>query len=335
MYRHSLVLGKFLPFHMGHKYLIDSALSQSDKVTLLVCTLETEPIDGNLRYDWIRRTYLDDSRLNIVHITENLPQEPKDNNDIIFWNIWTNLIMRECPTIGAVFTSEPYGDEIVKWLDKLHNKTIKHVCVDLKRHTVPISGTEMRKDVYNNWYHLPKVARPYFVKRICIIGAESVGKSTIVKKLAKWYDCPYVEEYGREYTKTYGAEVVTTQDISNIAAQQAYNEEQFAYASENGLMICDTNLIVTELFSNIYNGHCPLWVKEYNRTQKYDLYLLLNNDVPFVDDGIRQFEKIRDVHFNIIRNELYKRNENYVIIEGSDYDERVTQAVTEIDKLLK
>ena len=332
-FKHSLVLGRFCPFHNGHKFLIDSALSQSEKVTLLVCTLESEPIAGHLRYDWIRRTYLNEERLNIIHITEELPQEPKDNDDTIFWNIWTNLILRECPEIDSVFTSEKYGYEIVRWLDKLHNININHICVDLTRQIVPISGTKMREDVFNNWNYLPKVARPYFVKRICLVGAESVGKSTMAKKLSEHYKCPLVEEYGREYTEKNGAEIVTTNDISNIAAQQAYNEEQASYNSENGLIICDTNLIITEIFSEMYNEYCPLWIKEYNRTQKYDLYILLNNDVPFVDDGTRQFEKERDNHFERIRNELYKRNENYIIISGSDYKERLNNTIIHINNL--
>ncbi len=337
MYKQGLVLGKFLPFTLGHKYLIDSSLKQSDFLTVLVCTLESEPIPGYLRYDWIRETYnneIKSNKIKIVHVFDELPQESKDEFDLRFWNIWTSLILRECPTIDAIFTSETYGDNIADYMLKIHSKTIKHICVDLNRDIVPISGTRIRNNAFINWEFVPKTVRPYLIKKICIVGAESAGKSVMSDKLGEYFGCSVVHEYGREYCEKNGAVTVTTKDISIIAQQQLLNEDDAALNSTKGLMICDTNLMITELFSNMYNGSCPTWIKEYNRTQHYDLYLLLNNDVPFVNDGIRQFEDMRDKHFHMIREELYKRNDNYIIIDGDDYDERLSDAIEIIKNIL-
>ena len=49
---------KAMPFHLGHKYLIDTALKYSERVTVLVGTLPTEPIPGELRFNWVKNTYI-------------------------------------------------------------------------------------------------------------------------------------------------------------------------------------------------------------------------------------------------------------------------------------
>lgn len=54
IYKQAVIIGKFMPLHKGHMYLIQSAIKQSAKVTVLVCTLNSEPIPGNLRFQWVK-----------------------------------------------------------------------------------------------------------------------------------------------------------------------------------------------------------------------------------------------------------------------------------------
>ena len=37
--------------------------------------------------------------------------------------------------------------------------------------------------------------------RVCVVGAESTGKTTLCERLAKHYGGDYVPEYGRTYTE--------------------------------------------------------------------------------------------------------------------------------------
>lgn len=338
-YSKSLVFGKFLPFHDGHRHLVETAIEHSDIVELLVCTIKSEPIPGYIRYDWVKRIFKKEEKsgkLVIKHITDELPQYPKNEFDTDFWYMWTHLFDRELGDFDAVFTSEKYGDDVVYWMKKMLNKDIKHFCVDYDRQIVPVSGTKIRENPLEYWKFIPKVERPYFIKKVCIVGPESVGKTVMTRKLSNYYKCPPVYEYGREYCEKLGNPTnLTPIDFSNIASRQLLMEEESSYESENGLLICDTDTIITEIFSYMYYGGCPEWIRKVNRAQKYDLYLLLTDEVPYVQDGTRLFEKERNDHFHVIRREIHKRGLNYKMISGNDYDNRIEQAKKHIDYLIQ
>ena len=78
-----LVLGKFLPPHAGHVYLIETARRQCDDLSIVVGTLAREPIAGALRALWMRALFPD---LRVLHLTDDNPQEPSEHPR--FWEIW-------------------------------------------------------------------------------------------------------------------------------------------------------------------------------------------------------------------------------------------------------
>lgn len=337
-YKKGLVLGKFAPLHNGHIHIINTALENSDIVELLVCSIISETIPGYIRYDWAKRifaTEVKSGNLIIKHIIDEVPQEPKNEFDTDFWHIWTHLLYREMGNFDAIFTSESYGDDIVYWMKKMLDIDIEHFCVDIDRKTFPICATDIRTNPLKYWSSIPKIERPYFIKKICIVGPESVGKTTMTQILSKEYDCPAVWEYGREYTEKLGSpKTLASIDFSNIASRQLFNEEEASYKSENGLLICDTDLIITEIFSYLYCDSCPEWIRKINRVQKYDLYLLLTDEVEYVQDGTRHFKEVRNDHFHVIRRELHKRDVNYKIISGGGYDDRVQKAKKYINEII-
>ena len=146
------LLGKFMPVHRGHMHLIEIAKSRVDHLTVLVCTLQREPIPGNLRCQWVRDLYPD---VNVQHFAEDVPQTPVEHPD--FWNIWRNVIRRYVP-VGPdfVFTSETYGDKLAEILGA------RHVCVDLKRETFPVSGSAVRSHPEAYWSFIPPSVQAYF-----------------------------------------------------------------------------------------------------------------------------------------------------------------------------
>jgi HTH-type transcriptional regulator, transcriptional repressor of NAD biosynthesis genes len=152
--RTGLVLGKFMPLTTGHCYLIDAALNHVDRLTILVCSLRREPIDGHLRYRWVKETY---PQCNVVHVTDELPSYPHEHPD--FWDLWKALILRYAPEVDMVFTSEEYGDKLAETLG------CRHICVDLARTTVPISATMVREDPLRYWQYIPPAVRPYYAGR--------------------------------------------------------------------------------------------------------------------------------------------------------------------------
>ena len=130
---HGLVLGKFLPCHAGHAYLIETARRAVDELTVLVCSIAREPMSGVQRYEWVREAHPD---CRVIHVAEEVPRSPEESPD--FWPIWTDLIHRYAGPVDRVFTSETYGDELAARLNATHT------CVDLPRKMFPVSGTAIR-----------------------------------------------------------------------------------------------------------------------------------------------------------------------------------------------
>ncbi|MEK6970395.1 MAG: AAA family ATPase [archaeon] len=217
---------------------------------------------------------------------------------------------------------------------------IQYFPINRSRKLVPISGTAMRKNPMKHWKYLPKVVRNYYVKRICIVGPESVGKSTLTEELAKHYNTVYVEEYGRtlleEYMRnqSYKGGEIHYEDISAIARGQLASENALAQQA-NKLLFCDTDLNTTVYWSNYFFKKCPSWVEKTAEKSKYDLYLLLDGDVPWVQDGTRVMHNKEDRKKNVEwwKTKLENKGIPYLLLRGS-WEERFLCATKAIDKLL-
>ena len=329
-YNDGLVLGKFMPPQNGHLYLIDTAASQCKTLHVMICSLEKEPIRGELRYLWLKEIYKKKPNVRIIWCRDENPQYPNECTTVDeFYNqYWVPTVYKHIKKLDVVFTSEEYGDEFGKYLG------VPHVMVDQPRSHYAVSGTAVRTDPYNNWKFIPRVVRPYFTKKVVIMGPESVGKSTLIKKLSVEYDTYYVEEYGRTYTEISGTHSFTNQDFINIAEGHIESINETINKGEKVIFV-DTEAMTTKIFGEMYLGDefDPTKLDKIIKNQTFDLYLLLNIDVPWVDDGTRDFPHKRKEHFERIKKELEDNKIPYVLISGSDYQERFEKAVNQINKL--
>lgn len=308
-YKKGFVLGKFLPPHHGHLYMIRSAMQLCEELTVLVCTIKKEPIDGLLRFTWMKALL---PEANVIHVTDEVPSYPHEHEQ--FWEIWTALLKREIhPETEVFFSSEEYGFEVAEHLG------ITHRMIDKERLQVPVSGTAIRNDPHTHRDFIPDIVKPYFIKKIVLTGPESTGKTTMAQKLADHFKTNWVEEYGREYFVTNGG-IFGIEDISNIANGQIKLEDD-AVLKANQMLFYDTDLIVTSIWSEIYFKTCPEEVISKSYERPADLYLLMDIDIPWEDDGTREFPHLREWHFNRIKEELENRKLNYVIISGN-FEER-------------
>lgn len=300
-----LVLGKFLPYHAGHAHLLRTARATVDELVVLVCSIEREPIPGALRYRWVRDAHPD---CRVVHVAEEVPQAPDDDPD--FWPIWVDLITRHAGRVDRVFTSESYGDELGRRIGAVHT------LVDPERRTVPVSGTVIRTAPLDHWELIPRVVRPYYARRVALLGTESTGKTTLAERLARRFETTWVREYGREYCETRPAMSLTLPDFEAIAWGQATLEDDAALDA-NRLLICDTELHTTATWSDIVLDTRPSWLTDAARARRYDLLLLLDDDVPWVSDGMRVLRERRAEHTHLLREELEAAGRSYVTLSGS------------------
>jgi NadR type nicotinamide-nucleotide adenylyltransferase len=114
--------------------------------------------------------------------------------------------------------------------------------------------------------------------RIAITGPESTGKSTLSEALARYYKTVFVSEYAREYIDQLDRDY-SFDDILAIARGQLKREQELA-AKGNKFIFCDTELIVTRIWSLHRYGKCHDWIDEQIAKRRYDLYLLCNVDLP-------------------------------------------------------
>ena len=330
-FKKGLVLGKFMPPHNGHLFLINSALEQCEEVVLMVCSLKSEPINGILRYNWLKMIYEGQENLKIFHIAEELPQKPEEceSTDVFYNQYWVPVVYKTAPDIDVVFTSETYGDEFAQYLD------VEHVLVDIARETYPVSGTKVRNNPLDFWNYIPDIVKEYYTKRIVVMGPESTGKSTLVKNLAYEYGTSYVPEYGREYTETIKkASELDANDFRNIAIQHEANMLESHINNRRPWLFIDTEAITTKTFGKMYlDGFEDKIIDDLIKYQWFDLILLLDVDVPWVNDGTRDFPNDRQKHFNLIQEELTKAGKKFVVIRGDDYVTRFQKAKEEVDKL--
>jgi HTH-type transcriptional regulator, transcriptional repressor of NAD biosynthesis genes len=318
---HGLVLGKFLPYHEGHAHLIRTARAQVDALTVLVCSIAREPIGGDLRHEWVRASHPD---CRVLHVAEEVPQAPHE--DPSFWPIWVDLIRRHAGPVDVVFTSEEYGDELGRRIGA------RHVSVDPHRRVVPVSGTALREDPMAHWAFIPRIVRPHFVRRVAVLGAESTGKTTMARQLAQRFDTAWVPEFGRAYCEDRDPRTLVSDDFEAIARGQA-SAEDAAALDTNRVLICDTELHTTCTWSDLITGSRSAWLASAARARRYDLLLLLDADVPWIDDGTRVLEQRRVEHTALLRAELDAAGRPYRVLSGS-FEQRFAAATTAVEALL-
>lgn len=263
-------------------------------------------------------------RARVEHLTDENPQYPHEHPD--FWHIW-QMSLRKFFPIGPdfVFASEDYGFKLAEILGA------RYIPVDHDRELVPVSASAIREDPMKYWEFIPPVVRPYFVRRVCIVGAESTGKSVLASRLAKHYHTVFVGEYARGLISLHNNQV--TPDLFPMITRGHLASEAALARQANRVLISDTDLITTMIWSEILLGHCPAWLKELAGQSRYDLYLLADADAPWIADPQRFLPDGRhDFQARLIQ-ELTARGRPYVTISGS-WDDRFQQAVRAVDRLL-
>ncbi len=323
-----LVLGKFLPPHLGHKYLIDFASGQVDEMSVLVCTLKRQPIPGHLRYDWMRRSF---GGVRVIHHTNELPDEPADaETPEQFWEMWRASILSH---LGAppdyVFASEPYGAKLAEVLGA------RYIPGDGPRELVPISGTAIRSDPARHWDFLLPAARPYFVRRVAVIGPESSGKSTLTQYLAARYDTKYAAEYARAYLDATNLQI-TPEAILAISRGHRASEDALAEQCRSGLLFCDTEALITAFWSRCFLGFVPPEVERHAAEDRYALYLVTTATEEWVTDPQRftpDFRERAEFSRQCVR-EMERLGRRYVVLSGT-WEQRAEQAAAAVDALLR
>ena len=173
--------------------------------------------------------------------------------------------------------------------------------------------------------------------KIVLFGPESTGKTTLSRQLARHYNSVWVPEYARQYLQNVWNNERRTcepKDLLPIAEGQIKLENELAQKT-NSVLICDTDLLETKVYSEAYyDGNCDPVLVKYALENSYDLYFLTYIDVPWEADDLRDKPNERLRMFKAFEQALIVHKKPYVLLKG-DKTERIEKAIKYIDQLLK
>lgn len=178
--------------------------------------------------------------------------------------------------------------------------------------------------------------KPNNLVKVVLFGPESTGKTTMAQELARYYNTIWVPEFARDYLQDKWDRTQKScevHDLLPIARGQISLENKLA-ENANRLLFCDTDLLETMVYSEVYyNGYCPPEIEEYALQNQYDLYLLTYIDIPWQADDLRDKPLEREEMFQYFKGALEKYNRNFITLKGSK-DDRLKYAVSHINQYL-
>ncbi len=169
------------------------------------------------------------------------------------------------------------------------------------------------------------------MKKIVLIGAESTGKTTIAKQLAKYYNTIFLPEYAREYIENLKRNYCY-EDLIKISKKQIELENKYIKKANNYFFI-DTDLIITKIWFLEVFKKIPYILEKKILENKADLYLVMATDLKWKFDKTREngSEERRNYLQNLYEKELINYNFNYEIVKGKN-EKRFENALLKIEK---
>jgi nicotinamide riboside kinase len=172
--------------------------------------------------------------------------------------------------------------------------------------------------------------------KIALFGPESTGKTTLAIQLADYFETAWVPEFARDYLQekwNNTGQICDVNDMLPIAYGQTKLENE-ALSGANKFLFCDTNLLVTKVFSEVYYNFCDPILDEAAREHEYDLFFLTDIDVPWEKDDLRDKPDERESLFAVFKQTLIDYNKPFITLSG-DKDSRLSKAISIIKDLEK
>ncbi len=305
--------------------MIQFALSQCNKLTVLICVSDKEKISASVRKKWIEKTFELESKIDIQ--TFNYKESEFPNTSVSseeVSKIWAELFKIKFNDYDALITSEKYGDYVAKFMQ------IQHIPFDLPKLQYPVSASKIREDLFFFWNYLPESVKTDLALKVVVLGTESTGKTTLALQLSTHFACSLVSEAGRDLIEN--SNDFSIHDLYLVASEHAKRIEK-SMISNSPLIIIDTDIHITKSYGQFMFKKEIEISEEVYKSNQANLYLYLNHDVAYFQDGTRLSESDRNLLDHSHRHVLQTHQIQFVEIKGS-WDERFKQAVEQVNKLI-
>lgn len=173
------------------------------------------------------------------------------------------------------------------------------------------------------------------MNKVVIIGPESTGKSTLANQLADHYRTVSCPEFAREYLSDLKRNY-TFEDLLNIAKGQLQLEHYMLTKARNNFYFIDTDMYVMKVWCEVAFNNCHTYILKQIALQQYDLHLICDVDLPWVEDELREYPDltIRRKLFKMYKDLMVNSTGPWAVISGNS-SQRLQTATSIIDTMFK
>lgn len=334
MYKIGMYGGSFNPLHLGHVNDIIKAANQCEKLYVVLSnTNDPNEINHKERLMWLKNITEDMENVEVFEIFDK-----NTSKDTYNWNLGAQDIKNYInKPIDVVFSGDDYQDRNI-WETLYPESKV----IYFPREEINISSTQIRENPFKYYDYLPKIVQRYYIKKVCIVGTESCGKSTLGRNLSKYFNTTFVEEAGRFICdEAGGIDNMQKYHYFDILFKHKQLEKE-ALENANKVLLIDTDSLITLYYYQLGFGNATKTDQEFEKIataisnlNDYDLYLFLEPDVKWVQDGTRTYgdAEIRQLNNAKLKKLLETNNIKYVSIKGN-YQERYEQSKAKIKQLI-
>lgn len=325
--------GAFCPLHMGHLACIIKAAALCEMLYIVI-SYKKHPSDIDIRVKirWVYKLTKHLGNVKILTMESRVVNKPDYTQE--YWQQDSEYIKQQIGTgIDVVFCGSDYNE-----------KSFWNQCYKESDFIVfprdKYNSTAIRNDIYGHWDWMPQIVRSHYVKKVLLIGGESVGKSMLTINLANYYNTNYLEEVGKELSELSGSDAyMLSEDFTRILLEHKAKEMRLSLNS-NKILFEDTDCLITRFFMGFLEdeniGDNAKLAEAIAGLNSYELILFLEPDVTWVQDGDRSEIIAADrIKYSNQIKEIYTHYGFAFKEISGDYVERFEQAVKLVDEMLE
>ena len=318
--KNTLILMTALIPTTGHTDLISFAASMADtNVYVLINGRTFEPVSSLQRQQSLAKHFRNQPKVTIQHrVRDNAPQNAlvAENSDT-FWNYWKNEVSEAFPGVkfDYVVASENYGQQLALTVGAAF------VPYDIARTFSTSQGTVVRNDLWENWDKVIPEFRESLLINAVMFGQESVGKTTVSRLVAESLNVQWFPEYARPYLETVGANV-TLDAMGHIHMGQKALQKIARHKSLTPANVFDTDLFSTVGYYDIMLEKVPQECINDAIQHQAQVYYLLPDDIPFVEDELRYGGDRRESDRTFWVNILQRYGLNYIHVPSGSAESK-------------
>ena len=343
MYESGLMIGHFEPLHLGQMRSILDAAGQAKNLHLVIMTHPSPHPDFKITLQdkarWLQMACADLPFIHI-HTTDEIELPVHES----FADVTIDITASNAK-LQHLIDALNLPTETVVFVAENHPLAQSAVCKQL---IMQIVTTTLQPDfdsyaIARNpvayWSALHPQARSNYTKTVAIVGGESSGKTTLVHKLANYYGASFALEMGRVYVGTDlgGTEIgLQYSDYGPIALHHAQAIRDATSIATAPVTIIDTDFVTTQAFCEEYEGRTHPFVAACINEFRLDHTIMLDNNVPWIDDGMRSLgtPEARG-RFEARLLDIFARHDiKPHMIDQPDYEARYQQALLFIDQYI-